>query len=121
MGKLVRITDAVMSKRDRNRILRDKMIGQDEVAVVIEEVGEVPRGGRRQRQRLLRARTLHIQMCWTLRSLLGGLASSGAAGTSSGEFRGHFFQVAVVREEPFIQIFGAKYPVTENLVKLVFL
>lgn len=84
------IMDAVMSKRNRNRntILRDKTIGQEGVAVVIEgAAGEVPQGGRRQRQQLLRAlaRMLHIPMRSTLRSLLQDLASTGPMRMSSGE------------------------------------
>jgi hypothetical protein len=83
MGKLVGIMDAVMSKWDR--ILR---IGQEGVAAVIEEaVGEVPRGGQRQRQRLLQAqaRMLPIPTCLTLPSLLEDLVGSGPMITSSGE------------------------------------
>jgi len=70
MGKLVGIMDAVMPKwdRNRNRISRDKTIGQEEVAVIIEEaVGEARRGGRRHRHRWLQlqalARTFHVPMC----------------------------------------------------------
>jgi hypothetical protein len=110
MGNLVRIMDAVVLKRDRNRkkILRDKMIGEEGDAAAIEEaVGEVPRGGRRQRQRPLQAlaRMLHVPMCSTSRSLLEDLANSGATTTSSGEGNrfvllvrgraGRFFQVAM--------------------------
>ena len=56
----------IMLKWDRNRD-RDKTIGQQGAAVVIEEVGGVPRGGRRQRHRLPRAlaRMLHTQVCST--------------------------------------------------------
>jgi hypothetical protein len=95
---------AVMSKRDRNKNrIPDKMIGQEGAAVVIEEaVGEAPRGGRRQRQQLLRApaKMLHMPMCSTSRSLREDLVGSGATRTSSGEghrFVGRFFLVAGVR------------------------
>jgi hypothetical protein len=68
MGKLV---DAITLKRDKNKNkIRDKMIGQEGVAAVIEEAaGEAPRGGWRQRQhqRLVQAqaiaRILHVPMC----------------------------------------------------------
>jgi hypothetical protein len=120
MGKLVGIMDAVVSKRNRNKIPRGKAIGQEGVAVVIEEaVGEVPQGGRRERQQLLRAlaRMLHIPMRSTLRSLPQDLASTGPTRTSSGE--GYRF---VLLSWPFFQVAdmhgGESFSVVEKLVKL---
>jgi hypothetical protein len=87
MVKLGKIVDAAMPKWDRNS-LRNKITGQEGVAVLIEvAVGEVPQGGRPQRQRLLGALAmmLHIPMCSMSRSLPEDLASTGPTRMSSGE------------------------------------